>query len=102
MTAGTLDARPWLEDGRLEADQKTARADFERAARLNPRWAEPYIQMADLEFEPEKRAALLKKAAALDPRNVEVWQTLASAEKAARNFTEAQKAWGGAERAATN
>ena len=100
--AGTLDARPWLEDGRLEADQKTARADFERAARLNPRWAEPYIQMADQEFDPGKRADLLKKAAALDPRNVEVWQTLASAEKAARNFTEAQKAWGGAERAAAN
>ncbi len=102
LGAGTLDARPWLEDGRLEADQKTARADFERAARLNPRWAEPYIQMADQEFDPGKRADLLKKAAALDPRNVELWQTLASAEKAARNFTEMQKAWGGAERAAAN
>lgn len=100
--AGTLDARPWLEDGRLEADQKTARADFERAARLNPRWAEPYIQMADQEFDPGKRADLLKKAVALDPRNVDLWQTLASAEKAARNFTEMQKAWGGAERAAAN
>jgi hypothetical protein len=98
--AGTLDARPWLEDGRMEADQKTARADFERAARLNPRWAEPYIEMADQEFDPGKRAELLKKAAALDPRNVQLWQTLASAEKAARNFTEMQKAWGGAERAA--
>jgi len=100
VNAGTLDARPWLEDGRLDADRAMARADFERAASLNPRWAEPYIQMADLEFEPDKRAALLKKAAALDPRNVELWQTLASAETAARNFTEAQKAWGGAERAA--
>jgi hypothetical protein len=95
-------ARAWLEAGNLEADKAIALVDFKRAASLNPRWGEPYIQMADLEFDPEKRAAQLKKAAALDTHNIELWQTLARAETAAKNFPEAQKAWGGAERAAAN
>jgi len=97
---GSRSARAWVEAGKLDADKATAMNDFQKAALLNPRWAEPYIQMADLEFDPEKRAAHLKKAAALDPHNIELWHTLALAERSAKNFTEAQKAWGGAERAA--
>jgi hypothetical protein len=95
-------ARAWLEAGNLDSEKSAAIIDYQKAAGLNPRWAEPYIQMADLEFDPEKRAAQLKKAAALDSHNVELWQTLARAETAAKNFPEAQKAWGGAERAAAN
>jgi hypothetical protein len=95
-------ARAWLEAGNLEADKSVAVVNYKKAASLNPRWAEPYIQMADLEFDPGKRGALLKKAVELDPHNVELWETLARAETAAKNFQEAQKAWGGAERAAAN
>ena len=51
----------------------------------------------------EKRAALLKKAAALDPAQRRVLANLGERrEWPPRNFTEAQKAWGGAERAAAN
>jgi len=102
LNGDSRSARAWLEAGNLEADKASALVDLKRAASLNPRWGEPYIQMADLEFDPEKRAAQLKKAAALDAHNVELWQTLARAETAAKNFPEAQKAWGGAERAAAN
>ena len=95
-------ARVWLEAGNLEADKSVAVVNYKKAASLNPRWAEPYIQMADLEFDAGKRAAQLKKATELDSHNVELWETLARAETAAKNFQEAQKAWGGAERAAAS
>jgi len=98
----TKSARAWVEAGNLEADKAVAVVDYKKAASLNPRWAEPYIQMADLEFDPGKRAAQLKKATELDSHNVELWETLARADTAAKNFQEAQKAWGGAERAAAN
>ncbi len=48
----------------------------------------------------EQRAALLKKAAALDPRSMDYWTALAKTDEAAKDFTDAQKAWSGAERAA--
>jgi tetratricopeptide (TPR) repeat protein len=98
----TKSARAWVEAGNLEADKSVAVVDYKKAASSNPRWAEPYVQMADLEFDPGKRAAILKKATELDSHNVGLWQTLARAETAAKNFQEAQKAWGGAERAAAN
>jgi len=98
----TKSARAWVEAGNLEADKSVAVVDYKKAASLNPRWAEPYIQMADLEFDPGKRAAHLKKATELDSHNIGLWETLARAETAAKNFQEAQKAWGGAERAAAN
>jgi len=77
------------------------------ASALNTRWAEPYFQLADLDpaidrEHLDKRAALLKKAAELEPRNMEYWQALAKTYEAAKEFAEAQKAWGGAERAAAS
>ncbi|MBV8819086.1 MAG: hypothetical protein JO022_12065, partial [Acidobacteriaceae bacterium] len=42
------------------------------------------------------------KAASLDPRNIEYWETLAKNETEANRFVDAQKAWGGAERAAAS
>lgn len=96
-------ARAWLELGRLETDPVKGRADLEKAAKLNPNWAEPYFRMAELEPDnPQQRAVLLKKAAGLEARNIDYWQALARAETAAKNFPEAQKAWAGAERAAAN
>jgi hypothetical protein len=102
LNSDSKSARAWLEAGNLEADKSVAVVNYKKAASLNPRWAEPYIQMADLEFDPGKRGLLLKKAAELDSHNVELWETLARAETAAKNFQDAQRAWGGAERAAAN
>jgi Tfp pilus assembly protein PilF len=96
-------ARAWLEAARLEPDAAKARADLKKAMELNPRWAEPYVQLGDLDKNtPEQRALDLKKAAGLDPRNIDIWQALARTEMSANNYAEAQKAWGGAERAAAN
>ena len=91
----------WLAAGLREPDQTKARADFKKAADLNPLWAEPYFRLADLEKDnPDQRAALLTKATSLDPRNIDYWQALAKTEMAANKYPEAQKAWAGAERAA--
>jgi tetratricopeptide (TPR) repeat protein len=89
--------------GRLQSDAD----QLKKASDLNPRWAEPYFQLAELnpaidKANLEQRAVLLKKAAALDPRNIDYWQALAKNDIAAKDFNEAQKAWAGAERAATN
>ncbi len=101
IDAGSKSARAWLELGRLQSDAD----ELKRASALNPRWGEPYYQLADLDAavdkeQLEKRAALLKKAADLDPRNSDYWTALAKTDIAAKDFTEAQKAWAGAERAA--
>ena len=95
-------ARAWLELGKLEPDFHKAGADFEKAAALNPNWGEPYLCIAARYEDPGQKADFLKKAANLDPRNIDYWQALAKAEIAAKNFEGAQKAWGGAERAAAN
>jgi hypothetical protein len=101
--SASASARAWLELGKLEADEATARADLKKAAELSPHWAEPYYWMADIEIDNfEQRAVQLKKAAALDPRNLDYWQALAKTEILARNYPEAEKAWAGAERAAPN
>jgi len=96
-------ARAWLEFGRIHSDEDA----LKKASGFNPRWAEPYFQLADLDPaidkpQLEKRAGLLKKATDLEPRNMEYWQALAKTYEAAKDFAEAQKAWGGAERAAAS
>ncbi len=101
IDAGSKSARAWLELGRLQSDSD----ELKKAAELNPRWAEPYYQLADIDPAVDKehleqRAALLKKAAALDPRSMDYWTALAKTDEAAKDFTDAQKAWSGAERAA--
>jgi tetratricopeptide (TPR) repeat protein len=101
IESGSKSARAWLELGRLKSDAD----QLKKASELNPRWGEPYYQLADLnpaidKENLEQRAALLKKAAALDPRASDYWQALAKTYIAAKDFTEAQKAWAGAEHAA--
>jgi hypothetical protein len=101
--SGTKSARAWLEAGRLGSDL----TQLKKASELNPRWAEPYFQMAELNPAIEKenleqRAVLLKKAASLDARNIDYWQALAKTYIVAKDFTQAEKAWSGAERAAAN
>jgi hypothetical protein len=103
IDAGSTSARAWLELGRLNSDE----IDFKKATELNPRWAEPWFQRADIDpaidkEHLEKRAVLLKKATSLEPRNIDYWTALAKNDVAAKDFAEAQKAWGGAEHAANS
>jgi hypothetical protein len=96
-------ARAWFELGRLESDSM----ELKKASELNPRWAAPYYELADLDpaidkEHLEKRAVLLKKAVSLNPRNLDYWTALAKNDVAANDFAEAQKAWGGAEHAASS
>ncbi len=103
IDGNSTSARAWLELGRLNSDE----IDLKKATELNPRWAEPYFQRADIDpaidkEHLEKRAVLLKKATSLEPRNIDYWTALAKNDVAAKDFAEAQKAWGGAEHAASS
>lgn len=84
------------------AQPEKPRSLIERAADANPRWADPYIVGAELEPGPIRKAALLKKAAELAPRRVDLWQRLAEAQAAAKEFDDATKSWLAAERAASS
>jgi tetratricopeptide (TPR) repeat protein len=103
VESGSKNARAWLDLGFIKSD-----ADMlKKASELNPRWGEPYFQLADInpaidKPQLEQRAAMLKKAADLDPRNSDYWTALAKTYEVAKDFTEAQRAWSGAERAAAN
>jgi hypothetical protein len=103
IDGGSTSARAWLELGRMNPDE----IDFKKASELNPRWAEPYFQLADIDpavdkEHLEKRAVLLKKAVSLEPRNIDYWTALAKNDVAANDYADAQKAWGGAEHAASS
>lgn len=96
-------ARAWFELGRLQSDPDM----LKKASELNPRWAAPQFELADLDpavdkEHLEKRAVLLKKAVSLEPRNIDYWTALAKNDVAAKDFADAQKAWGGAEHAASS
>ncbi len=93
-------ARAYFEAGVLESEAAKARTYLQKAADLNPLWPEPPFQLSAREADPDRKAILLAKAASLDPRNVAYWQALAKTYTAANQFKDAQKAWGGAERAA--
>lgn len=100
VAAGSASARCHYEYALRLSDPGKARAAFEKAAALNPRWGEPVFRLAALAVAPAEKIALLKKVAALEPRNAAYWEALAEAALAAGDFTEAGKAWAAAERAA--
>jgi hypothetical protein len=100
--AASKSARLWLNLGLLEADNMKARANLRKAAELNPNWGEPWRLHANSDPTPALKIADLKKAAALDPRNAEYWQELAKVATDANQFSDAAKAWAGAERAAVD
>jgi hypothetical protein len=86
--AGSRNARVYLE-----------LRDFNKAAELNPRWAEPHRRAARKESDPARKIAMLKKATSLDPRNAGLWEELAVAQTGAEQFADAARSWGAAERA---
>ncbi len=100
IASETKNARVYFEAALLESDPPKARKQLARAITLNPAWGEPPYRLALLETDLDRRSELLKKATSLDPRKVEYWQALAKNETDAARFIDAQKAWGGAERAA--
>ncbi len=81
---------------------KNTMPSLELAIRANPKWAEPQFKIAALEPDAARRIARLRMAASLAPRNAAYWQTLATAQAAANLFSDAEKSWTAAERAAEN
>jgi hypothetical protein len=104
ITAGSKSARAWFQRAIQLRDAKTtdqARAAFKKAAELNPLWGAPHAELAKLEAAVPVRSYLeWKQAATLEVRNVEYWRAYAVSATEANQFTEAAKAWSGAERAA--
>jgi len=104
MEAGAKSAECYMEYARLlpdnAADNAKALAALDRAAKINPKLAEPHFLMAQRETEPPKRMQELKLAAKLDARNLAYWQALAEAYLDAHDYAQAAQAWKSAEQAA--
>jgi hypothetical protein len=98
--AGSTSARAWLEFARLTPDK--ARVALEKAAELNPAWAEPHVLLAQMESDPSKKLQELKTAAQLNPRNAPRWRALAEFNLAHNRYPEASKAWVAAETASVD
>jgi hypothetical protein len=95
--ASSTSARLWVELARLDPSQ--ARAALEKAASLNPAWAEPHVQLAVLEADPSKKLQELTLAAQLEPRSAARWRALAEFNLAHNRYPQAAKAWAAAENA---
>jgi tetratricopeptide (TPR) repeat protein len=98
--AGSTSARCWLEFARLTPDK--ARPALEKAAALNPAWAEPHVLLAAIESDPSKKLQELKTATDLEPRNAARWRALAEFNLAHNRYPEAAKAWTAAESASVD
>jgi hypothetical protein len=97
IEASTTNAGAYVEYARLEPDRDKAVAALEKAAKLNPAWAEPQFEMAQREPDAALRIQLLAAAARKEPRNVEYWRALAQAQDNASLFSDAAKSWASAE-----
>ena len=100
MEAGAKSAACYKEYARLEPDRAKALAALDRAAKINPKLAEPHFLMSQRQTELPKRIQELKLAAKLDARNMDYWQALAEAYLDAHDFPQAAQAWKSAEQAA--
>ncbi|HUE20363.1 MAG TPA: hypothetical protein VMQ86_01700 [Bryobacteraceae bacterium] len=100
MEAGAKSAACYMEYARLEPDRAKALAALDRAAKINPKLAEPHFLMSQRQTELPKRIQELKLAAKLDARNMDYWQALAEAYLDAHDFPQAAQAWKSAEQAA--
>ena len=100
MEAGAKSPQCYLEYARLEPDSGKALAALDRAAKINPKLAEPHFLMAGRQTDPQKRIQELKLAAKLDARNLAYWEALAEAYLDAHDYPRAAQAWKSAEQAA--
>lgn len=102
VEAGSKSARAWVEAARLNRDAAAARAQLQKAAELNPNWAEPYVVLASLETDPSRKLQWLKMAASLEPRSAERWRAVAEMYQTHNKYPEAARAWSAAENASTD
>jgi len=102
VAAASTSARAWLESARLEPEPTKARPLLEKAAALNPNWAEPYVLLAAIETDPSRKLQWLKTAASLSPRNSSRWTAVAELYQKHDKYPEAAKAWAAAELASVD
>ncbi|MBK5295143.1 MAG: hypothetical protein JJE04_26145 [Acidobacteriia bacterium] len=93
VAKGSENARAWVRHGQSLKDPVAARAAYQKAAQLNPRWSEPHIRSGELEATPGKQYPYFKKAADLEPRNTALWEKLAETQLAAKDFSGAGQSW---------
>ncbi|HWZ30545.1 MAG TPA: hypothetical protein VNX18_04400 [Bryobacteraceae bacterium] len=79
---------------------KRTRPALELAAKANPKWGEPHVRIAALEPESAPKIVELRIATKLEPRNPEYWQALAEAQTGANQYSDADKSWAAAMKAA--
>jgi hypothetical protein len=72
------------------------------AAKANPKWGEPHERLASIESDQAARLKELKTAATLEPRNPAYWQALAEAQTLANLYSDADRSWASAMKAAPN
>lgn len=102
VEAGSKSASAWLQYAvEIRGSQKEqARAALQKAASLNPQWGAPFAELARLETAPARAMFYWKQAAGLEVRNVDYWKAYAESATGANQYSDAAKAWAGAERAA--
>ncbi len=91
-----------LADARAAKDDAFAAAALRRAIELEPKRIGAYRLLAPRESDLSKRVEVLRQATALDRRDPAIWNDLAEALRANRQYPEAAKAWLSAEQAATD
>jgi len=87
VKAGSANARAWLEYGRLSGD----RSALEKAAQLNPAWAEPHFVLAQQETDFRRKIERLKTALALEPRNATYRQAIEERRVALAEYEAAER-----------
>ncbi len=92
IEAGAKTAACFMEYARLESDNTKALAALDRAAKINPKLAEPHFLMA-ARLTDLKRVQELKLAAKLDERNMGYWEALAEAYLEMHDYAQAAQAW---------
>ncbi|HXA50411.1 MAG TPA: hypothetical protein VNV86_08915 [Candidatus Acidoferrum sp.] len=102
VAAGSTSARCYIEYAKLEPDNAKAFDALRKAAGINTKLAEPLALMAARDTDPRMRIAHWKAATERNPREPAYWKALAEANLAEHNYSEAAKAWRGAEQAATD
>jgi len=100
MAAGAKSPECYMQYARLETDNAKALAALEKAAKINPKLAEPHFLMAQRQTDQPKRMQELKLATRLDARNMAYWEALAQACLDAHDYAQAAQAWKSAEQAA--
>jgi hypothetical protein len=91
-----------LEDARAASDDAFAAAALRRAVDLRPNDPAAYPLLAKREKDVKKQIEILAKATTLDRRDAGIWDQLAGAYLANRQFSDAYKAWLQAEQSAAD